>query len=190
MVTRTALERFMSELGRAAHGPGRVYLSGGAAAVLKGWREMTIDIDLKLDPEPPGAFAAIARLKDELDLSVELAAPEDFIPKLPEQDERRETLGMRGPVEFSITDFYAQALSKIERGHERDLADVDAMVRLGLVVPHRLVELYDAIKPRLERYPRIDARTFDAKVAEFMRCHGAPADGGRPARPRFDPRGP
>jgi hypothetical protein len=27
---------------------------------MKGWRDATVDIDLKLDPEPAGAFEAIA----------------------------------------------------------------------------------------------------------------------------------
>ena len=42
---------FMRQLGEQATSPGRVYLVGGASAVLLGWRETTIDLDLKLDPE-------------------------------------------------------------------------------------------------------------------------------------------
>ena len=45
--------RLMRELGRGVRGPGRVYLTGGASAVLIGWRTMTVDADLKLEPEPP-----------------------------------------------------------------------------------------------------------------------------------------
>lgn len=63
-VDRATLERFLSELGRRARGPGRVYLTGGGTALLYGWRRSTVDIDLKLDPEPTGAFDAIAELKD------------------------------------------------------------------------------------------------------------------------------
>jgi len=66
---------FMRALGNEARGEGRVYFTGGASAVLIGWRASTIDIDLKLDPEPPGAFEAIATLKDRLSVNVELAAP-------------------------------------------------------------------------------------------------------------------
>lgn len=39
----TRIEQFMRALGKAAHAEGRVYLTGGATAVLYGWREMTID---------------------------------------------------------------------------------------------------------------------------------------------------
>jgi hypothetical protein len=46
----TRIERFMRELGQAAQAEGRVYLAGGATAVLHGWRETTIDVDIKLVP--------------------------------------------------------------------------------------------------------------------------------------------
>ena len=60
----------MRELAAAARGPGKVYLTGGATALLLDFREQTIDIDLKLDPEPAGVFEAIARLKDRLELNI------------------------------------------------------------------------------------------------------------------------
>ncbi len=61
---RSKLEAFIDALGNRVTGPGRIYLTGGATAVLHGWRSMTIDIDLKGDPEPSGFFEAIAALKD------------------------------------------------------------------------------------------------------------------------------
>ena len=70
------VRQLMRRLGEEARGGGRVYLVGGASAVLIGWRETTVDVDLKLDPEPPGVFEAIARAKDALDMNIELAAPE------------------------------------------------------------------------------------------------------------------
>jgi hypothetical protein len=41
----------MRALGRTAASPGRVFLTGGATAVLLGWRESTIDVDIKLVPD-------------------------------------------------------------------------------------------------------------------------------------------
>lgn len=73
------IESFMRELGRAARIDGRVYLTGGATAVLFGWRESTIDIDVKLIPDSDELLREIPRLKSELDLNIELAAPSDFI---------------------------------------------------------------------------------------------------------------
>jgi hypothetical protein len=87
------LQDFMVALGRRVHGPGRIYLTGGATALLHGWRRTTIDIDLKPDPEPPGLFEALAVLKDELDINVELAAPDQFIPALPGWRERSRLIG-------------------------------------------------------------------------------------------------
>ena len=56
------IEGLMQGIGRLARGPGRVYLVGGASAVMIGWRQATVDADLKLDPEPEGVFEAIAPL--------------------------------------------------------------------------------------------------------------------------------
>jgi len=54
------IESFMVAMGKQVRGKGRIYLTGGATAVLYGWRGMTIDIDIKPDPEPAGLFEAIA----------------------------------------------------------------------------------------------------------------------------------
>jgi hypothetical protein len=75
--------RLLEEIGRRARGPGRVYLTGGGSAILEGWRASTVAVDLKLDPEPIGIFEALAQLKVELDLNVELASPDQFLPPLP-----------------------------------------------------------------------------------------------------------
>jgi hypothetical protein len=77
------LQRFLQELGNACEGPGRVYLTGGASAVLLGWRDSTIDIHLKFAPEPKGVFAQIPGLKNLLQVNVELASPDNFVPALP-----------------------------------------------------------------------------------------------------------
>ena len=157
------LRRLMEGIGRECHG-GRVYLVGGASAVLIGWRETTIDADLKLDPEPSGAFEAIAKLKNSLDMNVELAAPDDFIPPLPDWRERSPFICRQGDVDFFHYDFYAQALAKIERGHRQDVDDVRAMIARGLVEVPDLVRLFGAIEPQLIRYPALDRVAFREKV--------------------------
>src|SRR5690606_8007437 len=53
------LRRVLEALGRACRGPGTLYLTGGVTALLEGWRAATIDVEVKLDPEPEGMFAAI-----------------------------------------------------------------------------------------------------------------------------------
>jgi hypothetical protein len=60
------LDRLLAELGQRACGPGRICLTGGATALLYRWRQSTVDVGLKLDPEPEAIFEAIAQLKEEL----------------------------------------------------------------------------------------------------------------------------
>lgn len=158
------LRQFMAGLGRSCRGAGRVYLVGGASAVLLGWRATTVDVDVKLDPEPAGAFEAIAELKEAIDINVELAAPDQFIPPLPGWRERSPFVARHGRVSFHHYDFYAQALGKIERGHARDLADVAALHRLELIEPDTLLTLFKAIASDLVRYPAVDPPTFRRQV--------------------------
>jgi hypothetical protein len=79
--TLPRIEQFMSELGRAVRSPGRVYFTGGVTAVLLGWRQMTMAVDLKVDPEPLGFFESLPWLKEEININIELAAPDHFIPR-------------------------------------------------------------------------------------------------------------
>jgi hypothetical protein len=70
-----------------------MYLTGGATAVLAGWRDSTVDIDVRFEPDSDAALSRIQDLKEELEVNVELASPLDFLPDF---------------------DLYSQALSKID----------------------------------------------------------------------------
>jgi hypothetical protein len=164
---RAKLQRLMAAIGERVTGSGIIYLTGGATALLFGWREATIDVDIKPDPEPPGLFQAIAALKESLDLNIELASPDQFIPTLPGWRERSIFIAQHGPVSFYHYDLYSQALAKLQRGHARDLRDVDAMRSARLIEPQTLAQLFREIRPRLIRYPAIDAATFERVVREF-----------------------
>ncbi len=162
------LERFMEALGRATRSPTRVYLTGGASAVLEGWRGSTVDVDLKLVPDRDEILHAIARLKEELGINVELAAPDQFIPELPGWPERSRFIRRIGTLSFFHYDFYAQALSKLERGHEKDLRDAGDMLRTGRIETGELMRLFGEIEPWLHRYPAIDPPTFRHAVEDFV----------------------
>lgn len=166
-VDRPKLERFLAELGRRARGPGRVYLTGGATALLLGWRLSTVDVDLKLDPEPAGAFEAIATLKDELDVNVELASPDQFVPPVPGWRERSLPIARHGSVDFFHFDPLSQALAKLARGHDRDRTDVAAMLERGLFTRAELLAALDRVAGDLVRYPGLDAAAFTRRVREF-----------------------
>lgn len=161
---RAVLER----LGRATSGKVRIYLTGGATAVLHGWRASTIDLDLKLVPDDDSLLRAMQRLKEELRVNLELAAPDQFIPPLPGWEERSLFIEQVGSVAFYHYDPYSQTLAKIERGHEQDLDDARRMVSTGLVEPDRLMRLFEAIEPRLYRYPAVDAPSLRRAVVAFV----------------------
>lgn len=154
------IRRFMRTLALSAGERATVYFTGGASAVLDGWRPSTIDVDLTFEPDRDDLFRALPAIKEQLQINVELAAPSDFIPELPDWRERSRFIASESRLEFFHYDFYSQALSKIERGHAQDRSDVAAMLERGLVQPGRLVELFEKIAPRLYRYPAIDPAGF------------------------------
>ncbi len=86
----------MKELGEEADREGRLYFTGGATAVLLGWRPSTIDVDIKMEPESDRLFRALPRIKDELEINVELAAPDQFIPAVPGWQERSAFIARQG----------------------------------------------------------------------------------------------
>ena len=161
------IERFMRELGRpAATVEGRVYLTGGATAVLCGWRDSTIDVDLKLIPDSDELLREIPRLKRELDLNVELAAPSDFIPVQDGWEERSPLIRREGRLWYHHFDPVAQALAKVERGHDQDRRDVADLIASGLVDPADARAQFARIEPELYRFPAIDPASFRAAVDE------------------------
>jgi len=162
------IERFMKELGRSARGDMTVYLAGGSTAVLKGWRASTVDVDMKMVPDRDEVYRALPALKESLELNIELACPDDFIPELPGWKERSAPIAREGRISFYHYDFYAQALSKLERGHTQDLADVESMVDDKLVDPRRLLDFFNQIERDLYRYPAIDAASFRRAVESFV----------------------
>lgn len=173
-VDASKVRALIEGLGRLSKGPGRVYLTGGASAVLIGWRESTVDVDLKLDPEPAGAFAAIAELKRRLDVNVKLAAPDQFLPPPSDWRDRSTYVSRSGPIDFFHYDFRAQALAKLARAFDRDLRDVEAMLGRGLVEAAELREVVAAIRPELVRYPALDAEAFVARVERFLATRTGP----------------
>lgn len=142
----------------------RMYLTGGATAVLEGWRESTVDVDVRFEPDSDAALSRISEIKDRLSVNVELASPLDFLPPLPGWQERSRFRFREGNLEVFDFDPYSQALSKLERGFELDLGDVRSMVRTGQVEPPRLLELFEAIEPELFRFPAVEPSRLRAAV--------------------------
>lgn len=155
-------------LGRAALLDTTIYLTGGATAVVEGWRSSTVDVDVRVEPDSDELMRAISIAKDELQINIELASPPDFVPELPGWRERSPFVLREGRVTVRHFDLYSQALAKIERGFAQDLDDVVAMIRDGLVEPARVRACFDEIEPSLHRYPAIDPKAFRAKVERAL----------------------
>lgn len=167
-VNAEQLERFIKEIGRVGKKHARIYLVGGASAVLLGWRDSTIDIDLKMIPEVNEVLRTLPALKERLEINIELASPDDFIPPLPGWEERSCFIKRVGAIDFFHYDFYAQALAKIERGLNNDMLDVRKMIDDGLVEPSRLLDLFSRIEGKLYKYPAVDEKIFRAEVEQVV----------------------
>jgi len=164
------IRRFMRTLGVEADVDTRVYFTGGATAVLYGWRPSTIDVDIKFVPESDRIYRAIPRVKESLRINVELASPLDFIPVPPGWEDRSPYIAHEGSISYHHFDLYAQALAKVERGHAQDLDDVGEMIHRGLIDPPEALQYFSAIEPSLYRFPALDPASFRRAVQEIFRA--------------------
>ena len=165
------IREFIRIFGSLAKSEAAVYFTGGSTAVIEGWRDTTLDIDIKFDPELDELFRGIASLKERLKMNIELAAPSDFIPELPGWRDRSKYICREGKVTFYNYDPYSQALAKIERGHEKDLLDVEMMFSRGMIEPSKLLDLFLEIEPQLYKYPAIDPASLSQAVTATVEKH-------------------
>jgi hypothetical protein len=136
--------------------------------VYAGWRASSIDADLYSDKEE--VFRNIQAIKEKLNINVEFARPEHFVPPLEGSDERHVFIETIGRVSFYHYDPYAQILSKIIRGFERDMDDARHFVANGMVEAERLRHLVRAIpKPAYARYPNLSHEGVLEAVDSFLR---------------------
>lgn len=166
-VTASRLLEFMRALGAEVKEGARVYLVGGATAVLFGWRESTIDVDLKAIPDGD-LLRSLPALKEQFKINVELASPGDFIPEAPGWQERSQFIKREGKIDFFHYDLYMQALAKIERGHVIDVDDVQQMIERRLIEPKRLLELFITIESYLYKYPALDPKKYRRSVEKVV----------------------
>lgn len=162
------IRKFARELGRAVGPETRMYLTGGATAVLEGWRASTVDIDVRFEPDSDSALSRIRDLKEELEVNVELASPLDFLPALEGWRDRSRFRFKEGNLEVFDFDPYSQAMSKLERGFELDLADVGHMVDSGQVEPSELLRLFEGIREELYRFPAVDPARLRTAVESLL----------------------
>ncbi|MDH4036398.1 MAG: hypothetical protein OEX18_03165 [Candidatus Krumholzibacteria bacterium] len=168
-LTRERLVLLMKELARCAprRGSYQVYLVGGGTAVYLGWRRASIDADLFSEQER--VFRDIQAIKERLDMNVEFARPEDFVPPLKGTADRHVFIDTIGAIGFYHYDPYAQVLSKVVRGFQRDLDDAREFVRHGLVDPPKFRALVAAIPDSAyARYPSLSRAGVERSVDAFV----------------------
>jgi hypothetical protein len=173
-LTAAHVQAFMKALAAVATTASRIYLVGGASAVLLGWRDSTIDVDLKMMPETDELLRNLPKLKEDLHINIEIAGPDDFIPAVPGWEERSRFIQQEGKLAFYHYDFYAQALAKIERGHGRDVSDLTMLFASGLVEPDRLRQLFFSIRDQIYRYPALNPEAFARAVERAIEQNSAP----------------
>lgn len=170
-VDAARIREFIRSLGAEAKEETRLYFTGGASAVLFGWRSTTVDLDIRIVPDSDALLRAIPALKETLSLNIELASPMDFIPTPSGWQDRSKFIAREGKINFYHFDFYSQALSKLQRGHASDLADVEKMLAEGLVEPEKTLAYFDSIEPELYRFPAIDPASFRKRVEAALGPH-------------------
>jgi hypothetical protein len=145
----------------------RVYLVGGGTAVHAGWRPSSIDADLFCEDE--SVFRDIQGIKERLNVNVDFARPEHFVPALRDSDNRHVFIETVGRVSYYHYDPYAQVLSKIVRGFERDLDDARHFVRSGMVDTAALRSLVEEIpESAYARYPNLSQQAVLRALQEFL----------------------
>jgi len=164
-VDRGRIERFLQELGRAFRHPARLYIVGGAVLVHQRLRLATLDIDLSIEVDGlhhGDLMRQIAHLKDQLPVNVVEASPADFIPMPSGWRERSPYVGRFGQIDVFYFDPVSTALSKLDRGHDDDLAAVRTVLAAGKIARADLVSAWEEIAPRLPERGR-----SATQIAEF-----------------------
>ena len=159
----------MRELARSApdRNSYRIFLVGGGTAVLQGWRASTIDADLYSDQDE--VFHDIQGIVERLQLNIELARPEDFVPPLAGSEHRHVFIETVGNVSFYHYDPYAQMLSKVVRGFARDVQDAGNFLASGMVDAQQFRSLVEEIpKESFARYPSLSREAILEAVDDFL----------------------
>ena len=99
-VDEELIQTFFRAFGAEAKSDSRVYFTGGVTAVLYGWCQSTVDLQIKIIPEQDALFRAIPSLKESLSVNIELALPADFLPELPGWQDRSKYIARKGRISF------------------------------------------------------------------------------------------
>jgi hypothetical protein len=171
--TREILRELMKELAKRAPRTGKyhVYFVGGGTAVYLGWRPSSVDVDVCSDQDV--VFRHIQEIKERLNINIEFARPEDFVPPLKGSASRHVFIEAIGSITFHHYDPYAQLLSKVTRGFKRDIEDAREFVNSGLVDVPKLRSLVATIPDSaFARYPALSRAGVESALNAFLATLG------------------
>lgn len=147
-VTSLALQKFFERLGENIPAEETFYLLGGSALCLLGSPRETLDVDYFIEDVLPETEEIIKGLSVELQLDLDPAPLGEFIPLPAEAETRRRFVGRYGRLDVYIFDLYSIALSKIARGFESDLEDVEFLLAKKLILWDALETHFQSVLPQ------------------------------------------
>ena len=152
-VSKQAIHDFLQRLGMRYPKPATLHLLGGSALILLGSSRETLDIDYVGDDIQKDAFQiVIEEVANELGLDTEPVPIERFVP-LPEGNEQRSIhIGQFGKVDVFIFDPYSIALSKLDRGSDRDLDDLVFLIRHNQISAVELERILNDALPHAGKF--------------------------------------
>lgn len=158
-ITSEALREFFKRLGEDLPQRARFYLLGGSALCLLGSVRETLDVDYQIENPTLQIADVMKRLAAELQLDLESVLLAEFIHLPPNVETRHRLFGKFGNMEVYIFDLYSIALSKIARGFESDLDDVEFLLRKNFIGWDELEGYFNTVLPH-STSADIDAREF------------------------------
>ncbi len=114
-------------------------------------------------------FRNIQEIKERLNINIEFARPEDFVPPLKGTADRHVFIDTVGTITFYHYDPYAQLFSKVVRGFQRDLDDARKFMDSGMVNPQKFRALVAAIPDSAyARYPNLSRIGINNALETFL----------------------
>jgi hypothetical protein len=176
LVDAQILVAFLQHLGKSYQHTGTIYLVGGSSLLLVTSKASTFDIDLQfsIPVEYHAEFIeCIHRISREMQIPIEQASPDEFIPLPAGYENRHRYIGRYGNLEVFHFDFYSVALGKLNRGTEKDFSDIAQMIQAGVIRLPELETYFQEILPKLDSFSlRSNASDLERKLGLFKKRIG------------------
>ena len=161
---------FLEQLGENYPHRTDFYLLGGSALSLLGSPRLTADIDYTSDESDPLLAQWVEQLADRHELDIEAVPIDEFIPLPLGAESRHRKIGQFNRVSAYIFDPYSIALSKVDRGFDKDIEDIQFLLTHNFIELDRLASMVDAALPYTVQYD-LDPSTMRRTLALIQDWH-------------------